>query len=162
MSGNFPKVVLNTLFLVAGITSAGSVLADTLVNDPLFIAGSYKCTGYDSNDGAFKGDLTFAVDDRVSNFAQGFGAYKFKLEVPLDGATATYSGIAAAQGHLLAMYFANDSQSAATDRGVGITVVSRDQDNKGQYSTTLHKSYYLPDYMGGGRGTETCVKIAGS
>ena len=162
MSGNFPKAVLNTLFVVTGITSAGSLLADTLVNDPLFIAGSYKCTGYDSNDGAFKGDLTFAVDDRVSNFAQGFGAYKFKLEVPLDGATATYSGIAAAQGHLLAMYFANDSQSAATDRGVGITVVSRDQDNKGQYSTTLHKSYYLPDYMGGGRGTETCVKIAGS
>jgi hypothetical protein len=149
-----------TLCLATLLACSGGVLAE--VADPLHIAGSYKCTGYDSHDGAFKGNLTFMLDEKVSNFAQSFGAYKFVLEVPLEGATATYSGFAAVQGQQLAMYFANDSQEAATDRGVGITVVSHDQDSKGQYTTTLHKSYYLPDYMGGGRGTETCVKTAGA
>ena len=158
MSGIYSAKPFKTLCLATLLACSGGALAQ--VADPLHIAGSYKCTGYDSNDGAFKGDLTFVVDDKVSNFGQGFGAYKFKLEVPLEGATATYSGIAAAQGQLLAMYFANDSQSAATDRGVGITVVSRDQDSKGQYTTTLHKSYYLPDYKGGGRGTESCIKTS--
>ena len=160
MSGIYSAKPFKTLCLATLLACSGGALAQ--VADPLHIAGSYKCTGYDSNDGAFKGNLTFTLDENASNFIQSFGAYKFKLEVPLDGVTATYSGIAAVQGQQLAMYFANDSEVAATDRGVGIAVISHDQDSKGQYTTTLHKSYYLPDYMGGGRGTETCVKTAGA
>lgn len=158
MSDNFTKNVVNTLVVVASLACAGSVLADVAVNDPLYIAGDYKCTGFDSHDGTFKGDLSFKVDEKSSHFSQNFGAYTFKLEVDLGSDKAIYTGYAAAQGQQLAMYFANDSLEAATDRGVGLATITRDQDSKGQYTTTLHKSYYLPDYNGGGRGTEVCIK----
>ena len=98
------------------------------------------------------------MDEKSSHFSQNFGAYTFKLEVDLGSDKAIYTGYAAAQGQQLAMYFANDSLEAATDRGVGLATITRDQDSKGQYTTTLHKSYYLPDYNGGGRGTEVCIK----
>ena len=159
MSGVYKNKVFKTVCLATLLSCSSAALAGAV--DPLHIVGSYKCTGFDSNDGAFSGDLTFTLDQKASDFERSFGAYKFKLVIPLDGATATYSGVAAAQGQQLAMYFANDSKDAPTDRGVGITVVSHDQDSKGQYTTTLHKSYYLPDYKDGGRGTETCVKTAG-
>ncbi len=138
--------------------------------DPLHIVGNYKCTGYDSHEGHFEGDLTFTLDEKASNFAQSFGAYQFKLRVDLNGTPATYSGFAAAQGQSLAMYFANDSQEAPTDIGVGMASMSHDQDVNGKYITTLHKSYYAPYYQRnakdgrgtGGRGTETCVKTVDS
>ena len=158
MSGNFSRNVMNTLVVALSLAFTGSALADTAVNDPLYITGNYKCTGFDSHDGAFKGDLSVKVNEKSSNFSQNFGAYTFTLEVDLGGDKATYSGYAAAQGQQLAMYFANDSQEAATDRGIGLATITRDQDSKGQYTTTLHKSYYLPDYNGGGRGTEVCIK----
>ena len=160
MLGVNKNKVLKTCCLATLLSCSGAALASAV--DPLNIVGSYKCTGYDSNDGAFTGDLTFTPDQKASNFEHSFGAYKFKLDVLLGGEAATYSGIAAVQGQQLAMYFANDSKDAPTDRGVGMAVVSHDQNSKGQYTTTLHKSYYLPDYMGGGRGTETCVKAASS
>ena len=53
--------------VVASLACAGSVLADVAVNDPLYIAGDYKCTGFDSHDGAFKGD----IDDGL--VGRGFG-----------------------------------------------------------------------------------------
>nr|WP_314525870.1 hypothetical protein [uncultured Pseudomonas sp.] len=64
------------------------------------------------------------------------------------------------------MYFANDSQQAPTDLGVGMASITNAQDSNGKYTTTLHKSYYAPYYQrdakdgrgAGGRGTETCVK----
>lgn len=58
------------------------------------------------------------------------------------------------------MFFANDNEQAPTDRGTGIAVITHDQDSEGKYTTTLHKSYYLPDYKGGGRGTESCIKTS--
>ncbi|VVN69305.1 hypothetical protein [Pseudomonas fluorescens] len=152
-----------TIGLIA-VSLCNSAMAQS--PDPLHIVGNYKCTGYDSHDGYFEGDLTFTLDEAASHFEQSFGAYRFKLRVELDGAPATYSGIAAAQGQSLSMYFANDSQEAPTDRGVGMALITHDQDTNGKYTTTLHKSYYLPDYErnakdgrgAGGRGTETCVK----
>lgn len=65
------------------------------------------------------------------------------------------------------MYFANDNPAAPTDRGVGTAFISHDQDTNGNYTTTLHKSYFLPDYVPaitnalgvGGRGSETCIKV---
>jgi len=136
------------------------------ISDPLNVVGSYKCTGYDSHAGAFVGDLIFTVDEAASHFPQSFGAYKFKLNVDIQGAKGTYSGFAAAQGQSLAMYFANDDQREPNDYGVGMAVVSHDQDASGTFTTTLHKSYYAPEYMRtakdgkgpGGRGTEVCVK----
>lgn len=138
-------------------------------SDPLHIIGNYTCTGYDNYDGHFKGDLTLTLDEQASQFKQSFGAYQFKLLVDIEGVLTTYSGFAAAQGQSLAMYFANDSQEAPTDRGVGMALVSHDQDANGAYTTTLHKSYYLPYYMRtakegrstGGHGTEVCVKKIG-
>jgi hypothetical protein len=156
------KYLLTTCLVV--ISLCNNAMAQT--PDPLHIVGNYKCTGYDSHDGYFEGDLTFTLDEAASDFSQSFGAYQFKLQVDLSGTPATYSGIAAAQGQSLSMYFANDSQEAPTDRGVGMALITHDQDSNGKYTTTLHKSYYLPDYErkakdgrgAGGRGTETCVK----
>lgn len=152
------------VILIMSLSLGGHVMANTA--DPLNIIGDYKCTGYDSHDGVFQGDLSFTLDEQASHFQQSFGAYQFKLKVSLAGEVATYSGFAAAQGQSLAMYFANDSQQAPTDRGVGIASITHDQDANGKYITTLHKSYYLPDYMrtakdknrAGGRGTEVCIK----
>ena len=134
--------------------------------DPVHIVGNYKCTGYDSHEGYFEGDLTFTLDEKASNFAQSFGAYQFKFRVDPNGTPVTYTGFAAAQGQTLAMYFANDSQQAPTDLGVGMASITNAQDSNGKYTTTLHKSYYAPYYQrdakdgrgAGGRGTETCVK----
>ena len=134
--------------------------------DPLHIVGNYKCTGYDSHEGYFEGDLTFTLDEKASNFAQSFGAYQFMFRVDPNGTPVTYTGFAAAQGQTLAMYFANDSQQAPTDLGVGMASITNAQDSNGKYTTTLHKSYYAPYYQrdakdgrgAGGRGTETCVK----
>lgn len=150
--------------LALSLSFGGAAFAK--VHDPLNIVGDYKCTGYDSHVGAFKGDLTFTVDEAASHFPQSFGAYKFKLDFVVLGAKATYSGFAAAQGQSLAMYFANDDQQEPTDYGVGMALISHDQDVDGKYTTTLHKSYYAPEYMRtakdgkgpGGRGTEVCVK----
>lgn len=136
--------------------------------DPLHIVGDYACTGYDSHDGAFQGTLSFTLDEPASNFQHSFGAYRFRFEAGAGAEASSYSGFAAAQGQSLAMYFANDSQQAPTDRGVGIATITHDQDASGKYITTLHKSYYLPDYMrtakdkssAGGLGTEVCVKKA--
>ena len=97
MSDNFTKNVVNTLVVVASLACAGSVLADVAVNDPLHIAGDYKCTGFDSHDGTFKGDLSFKVDEKSSHFSQNFGAYTFKLEVDLGSDKAIYTGYAAAR-----------------------------------------------------------------
>jgi len=150
--------------LVMSVSFGSHVMANTA--DPLNIIGDYKCTGYDSHDGAFQGDLSFTLDEQASNFQHNQGAYQFKFVAGTGGEVATYSGFAAAQGQSLAMYFANDSQQAPTDRGVGIASITHDQDASGKYITTLHKSYYLPDYMrtakdknpAGGRGTEVCIK----
>lgn len=157
MSGMILKTII-----AASVTTLLSLTgtAHAAVPDPLHIVGNYKCTGFDSHDGSFNGDLTFTLNDTVSHFDKSFGAYTFKLVVELGGEKATYSGYAAAQGQLLSMFFANDSAEAPTDRGTGIAVITHDQDSEGKYITTLHKSYYLPDYKGGGRGTETCIKTS--
>ena len=154
MSGiNIKTVTAATVLSLAGVANAA-------VPDPLHIAGNYKCTGFDSHDGAFIGDLTFRLDEKASHFDKSFGAYTFKLIVELGGEKSTYSGYAAAQGQSLSMFFANDNEQAPTDRGTGIAVITHDQDSEGKYTTTLHKSYYLPDYKGGGRGTESCIKTS--
>ena len=154
---------LKTIF-AAAVTTALSLtgVAHAAVPDPLHIAGNYKCTGFDSHDGSFIGDLTFRLDEKASHFDKSFGAYTFKLIVELGGEKSTYSGYAAAQGQSLSMFFANDNEQAPTDRGTGIAVITHDQDCAGKYTTTLHKSYYLPGYKGGGRGTESCIKTSTS
>lgn len=147
------------------VVSTSSV-ASTAPADPLHIAGHYKCTGFDSHDGPLKGDLVLTLDEEASQFEKSFGTYRLTLNVGTEQVPITYSGYAAAQGQLLSIYFANDSAEAPTDRGVGLGVITHDQDSQGHYTTTLHKSYYLPDYMRssqegygpGGRGTETCIK----
>ncbi|MCQ3031775.1 hypothetical protein NLO88_14010 [Pseudomonas syringae] len=157
-----------TTCLAAVVLSAsftGQVIAS--IADPLYISGDYTCTGFDSHDGAFTGALKLTVDEQASHFQQSFGAYKFTFDVDVGGHASTFSGYAAAQGQSLAMYFANDSEDAPTDRGVGMALITHDQDAEGKFITTLHKSYYLPDYMrtskegkgAGGRGTEVCTKV---
>lgn len=133
--------------------------------DPLQIAGTYECSGYDRHDGAYKGVLTLTTDESASHVEQGFGAYQLTFRVETSAAPVTYSGYGAAKGQTLALYFANDDASAAKDYGIGLATLTQDQDAQGTYTTTLHKSYYQPHYIHNGvagRGTESCVKtVAG-
>ncbi|HEX8594409.1 MAG TPA: hypothetical protein VF682_14190 [Pseudomonas sp.] len=155
---------LSFALIVASLSLGGTAQAE--VTDPLNVVGVYKCTGYDSHLGPFTGDLTFSLDAKASHFPSSFGTYKIDFKVDVAGAKASYTGYAAAQGQSLAVYFANDDEKEPTDRGVGVAVITHDQDANGKYTTTLHKTYYVPDYMrdskeghgSGGRGVEVCTK----
>jgi len=151
-----------------------STIPAVAAEDKLNLAGSYKCTGYDSYDGAFNGVLTLTKDEAASDPKHNSGAYQvsLKLKVPNVSDTYNYKGYAASQGERLAIFFANEQDSdpvGKTDRGVGVAHVSHDQDVDGKYTTTIRKFYYLPEYKRdakdgttkafGGHGRETCVKV---
>lgn len=122
--------------------------------DSLGIAGNYMCSGYDMHDGAYSGGkLAVTLDAKNSDFANNYGAYKIKMVEP-DG--TTYVGEIAASGNTLALYF--EDTGMASDRGVGIAVLTHDKDANGKVTTAFHKFYYEPNYEGGGNGVDTCVK----
>ena len=124
-------------------------------NDPLHLAGDWICQGYDSHDGAYKDDtLTLTLDEKNSDFKHNYGAYHFKLA----GEGVLYLGEAVANGNMLAIYFANQAKESQTDHGVGIAMITHDLNEKGISNAVLHKFYYESEYMGGGHGSETCVK----
>ncbi|TWC06657.1 MULTISPECIES: hypothetical protein [unclassified Pseudomonas] len=67
-------------------------------NDLLNIAGKYRCTGFDNQDGPYLGALDISLNEQASHFEKSFGAYQFKLSVEAGGGSVFYSGFAAAQG----------------------------------------------------------------
>jgi hypothetical protein len=124
--------------------------------DKLGLSGNYMCSGYDSHDGAYSnGKLTLTLDAKNSDFANNYGAYHVLL-IESDG--TKYVGEIAASGNDLAIYFENTDPSSQTDRGVGIAYVTHDKDAHGNVQTEFHKFYYEPAYMGGGNGSDVCVK----
>ncbi len=166
------KILSYSLLSTALLLGSNAIIASSA--DKLNLSGTYNCTGFDNHDGTFTGTITLKLDAKASDFKHNFGAYAFTLT---EGGAGTgvnaYTGEAAAQGDILAIYFQNTDVKDAvgiSDRGVGIATVSHDQDSKGNVITTLHKFYYEPTYKRGqdgkkagglgegGHGTETCVK----
>jgi hypothetical protein len=151
------QLCLTGLFVFSFIQMNSAVAQTQAIIDPLNLAGTYHCHGYDSHEGAYKGaTVTLTLDAKDSDFKHNHGAYHFLLVEP-DG--TRYTGEAAASGNDLAVYFQNTSKTMKTDRGVGIASVTHDKNSQGKATTVFHKFYYEPDYEGGGNGSETCVKV---
>lgn len=140
--------------LLASLIGFLSQTGFAAASDQLGIAGNYICSGYDMHDGAYSGGkLTVTLDAKDSDFANNYGAYRIKMLEP-DG--TTYVGEIAASGNTLALYF--EDTGMASDRGVGVAVLTHDKDANGKVTTAFHKFYYEPNYEGGGNGTDACVK----
>ncbi len=154
------KLILSAMTGMSLFT-VSSVMADQVV-DELHIAGTYRCTGYDSHDGALADQFTLTLDPAASDFEHNFGAYTLTA-TDVGSNTINYVGEVSAHGDSIAMYFQNtDQKNEPTDYGVAIGAISRAQDSSGKYITRFTKFYYEPHYMraqGGGHGTESCVKV---
>lgn len=132
-------------------------LATVQDNDPLHLAGTYQCHGYDSHDGDYKdATVKLILDAKHSDFSHHYGAYHFQLIEP--NGILQYTGEAAASGNHLAIYFKSISTATTHDEGVGIAAVTHSKDKQGKVTTIFEKFYYEPDYQGGGNGFETCIK----
>jgi hypothetical protein len=111
-------------------------------------SGVYDCTGDDAKEGEYTGTVTLRLNEKQSSGA--YGAYDYKLVVPDYG---TYPGQAVSLGKTLAIHFAlTDSRSK--DYGTGIATVKKNKQGK----LTFHKFYYEPEFKGGNKGVEDCVR----
>ena len=122
-------------------------------------SGMYGCHLTDHSDGPFKATLILQKDESASFANVGYGSYSLNFRV--EGIPYAYTGIAAARGNDLAIYFeSTGDHKNPDDRGVGIASVIVDQDKKGNNTVTLHKFYYEKSYKGKSNyGFETCIKI---
>jgi hypothetical protein len=160
MMSKFVKLACLTSVLLAGQVMA----QDQNITDPLNLAGTYQCTGHDSHDGDFTGDLTLTLNPAGSDIQHQQIAYQLTLKAKIGDDTSNYAGYAAASGNTLAVYFANENKQdkiGLSDHGVGTASVTHQKNSDGKTTTTLHKFYYLPEYKTtGGNGTEICVKVS--
>lgn len=163
------KKLISVSVLCCALLTTSMCLAS---EDKLNIAGTYKCTGYDSYSGRYTGTVVLKPDFKASDFKNNFGAYSFSLsaKIPGDSNVYDYTGEAAAHGDSLAIYYKNiDPKAAIDDQGVGIASIVRDQDAKGNVTVSFHKFYFEPQYLRdkkgptgktGGTGTENCVRVS--
>jgi hypothetical protein len=121
-------------------------------------SGTYQCHLTDHRDGPFDGTLILKRDEQATMRDTGYGSYLIDLKV--KGIPYTYTGIAAARGNDLAIYFESVGEKRdADDRGVGIASVILDQDKKGKNTVSIHKFYYEKSYKGASNyGFEWCTK----
>jgi len=140
------------LLVCSFLTSVSSVSAADF-------SGAYKCELLDHSDGYFAATLVLKLNPDASKMDKGYASYDIDFNV--TGIPYPYTGIAAARGNDLALYFesAGDKKNP-DDRGVGIVSVVMDQDKSGKEIITLHKFYYEKSYKGNGNfGFENCSKV---
>lgn len=123
-------------------------------------SGTYQCNLTDHSDGPFSATLVLKKDPSVHFDDQGYGSYTLNFEV--KGIPYSYTGIAAARGNDLALYFeSTGANKNPDDRGVGIASIIVDQDKKGENIVSFHKFYYEKSYKGKSNyGFEQCLKVA--
>ncbi len=133
-----------------GLTAFNTFAAD--------FSGNYKCELHDKTDGYFKAQLTLKLNREASKPENGYGSYDIIFNVA--GIPYSYSGIAAARGNDLAIYFESvGSKKNPDDRGVGIASVVIDKNKDGKDIVSIHKFYYEKSYKGKSNfGFENCVK----
>jgi hypothetical protein len=111
-------------------------------------SGTYDCKGQDKQEGPYTGVVT--LERVAAHSAQGYNAYRFKLEVPDFGA---YPGQAVAKGTQMAIHFAN-TDPKTQDFGTGFADFTKSKAGKWSF----RKFYYEPEYKGGNHGTESCTQ----
>lgn len=121
-------------------------------------SGTYDCHLTDHSDGPFTATLVLKKDESASFPDVGYESYSLKLHV--KGIPYTYTGMAAARGNDLALYFESTGNNKnPDDRGVGIASIIVDQDKEGKNSVSIHKFYYEKSYKGKSNyGFEKCIK----
>ncbi len=122
-------------------------------------SGFYKCELLDNSDGYFAATLALKLNPAASKTERGYTSYDIDFHV--TGIPYPYTGIAAARGNDLALYFESTGENKnPDDRGVGIVSVVMDQDKSGREIVTLHKFYYEKSYKGSGNfGFENCTRV---
>ena len=140
-----------------GILLTGLVICQTTFATDF--SGNYKCELQDKSDGYFTAKLILKLNPEASKLQNGYGSYDIKFDV--KGIPYSYSGIAAARGNDLALYFESvGDKKNPDDRGVGIASVILDQDKKGKEIVSIHKFYYEKSYKGTSNfGFENCIKV---
>lgn len=120
--------------------------------------GTYDCQVYDHTDGAFTAKLILELKKEASKIKEGYASYNITFDV--TGMPYAYTGIAAARGNDLALYFESVGENKnPDDRGVGIASVIVDQDKSGRDVVSIHKFYYEKSYKGKSNfGFEKCIK----
>jgi len=121
-------------------------------------SGTYKCELYDKTDGGFTGVLKLKLNPKSSMLDSGYASYD--VDFTVAGIPYPYTGIAAANGNNLALYFeATGNKKNLDDRGVGIVTILVDKDKSGKDTISLHKFYYERSYKGNSNyGFENCKK----
>lgn len=138
-----------------------ALLTSSLIFSSAFAAdfsGTYDCQVYDHTDGPFTAKLVLELTKEASKLKEGYASYNITFDV--TGMPYGYTGIAAARGNDLALYFESvGEEKNPDDRGVGIASVIVDQDKSGKDVVSIHKFYYEKSYKGKPNfGFEKCVK----
>ncbi len=122
-------------------------------------SGTYECQIHDHIDGNFNAKLVLALNKEASKLKEGYASYDITFDVV--GMPYAYTGIAAARGNDLALYFESVGDNKnPDDRGVGIASVIMDQDKLGRDKVSIHKFYYEKSYKGKSNfGFEKCIKM---
>jgi hypothetical protein len=120
--------------------------------------GTYQCQIRDHMDGNFDAKLALTLNKEASKLKDGYASYDITFDV--IGLPYAYTGIAAARGNDLALYFESVGENKnPDDRGVGIASVIMDQDKTGRDVVSIHKFYYEKSYKGKSNfGFEKCIK----
>lgn len=121
-------------------------------------SGTYKCELFDKSDGSFAAVLKLKLNSKASLMKDGYASYDIDFNV--TGISYPYTGIAAANGNNLALYFeSTGSKKNPDDRGVGIATIVLDKDKSGHDIISMHKFYYERSYKGNSNyGFENCRK----
>lgn len=145
---------MHKIFLATFLTL--SISASALAAD---FSGTYQCHLTDHSDGPFDATLALKLNPDASFSNTGYASYDIDFNV--TGIPYSYTGIAAARGNDLALYFESTGEKKnPDDRGVGIASIIVDQDNTGKDVVSIHKFYYEKSYKGKSNyGFENCVKI---
>jgi len=122
-------------------------------------SGTYDCNLTDHSDGPFTAVLILKKDHDASFSDIGYASYLVNFHV--KGIPYAYTGMAAARGNDLALYFeSTGSNRNIDDRGVGIASIIVDQNKEGKNIVSLHKFYYEKSYKGKSNyGFEHCIKV---
>ena len=123
-------------------------------------SGQYNCHLVDHSDGPFDATLTLKLNPDATFEKTGYASYDIQFNV--TGIPYPYTGIAAARGNDLALYFeSTGDKKDPDDRGVGIASIVADQDKSGKDVVSIHKFYYEKSYKGKSNyGFEECSKVS--
>ena len=145
------KKLILSIFLTTGI-ACSSFAAD--------FSGQYRCHLIDHVDGSFDAALTLKLNSDATFEKTGYASYDIRFHV--TGIPYSYTGIAAARGNDLAVYFeSTGDKKDPDDRGVGIASIVSEQDKAGKDIVTIHKFYYEKSYKGKSNyGFEECTKVS--